>query len=104
MSELPEDNKKYTYLALGQQPLPEQHIMTVEELNNIVEYLAQGALRCKKAGIDCIVGILRDYGYVDACGMGVRTKVISLMRARNNTEPVFEATADYIKTSLFRKK
>jgi ATP-dependent DNA helicase RecG len=51
-----------------------------------------------------IVGILRDYGYVDARGMGVRTKVIPLTRTRNNTEPVFEATADYIKTSLFRKK
>jgi ATP-dependent DNA helicase RecG len=36
--------------------------------------------------------------------MGVRSKVIPLMRARNNTEPVFEATADYIKTTLFRKK
>jgi ATP-dependent DNA helicase RecG len=51
-----------------------------------------------------IVGILRDYAYVDARGMGVRTKVIPLMRARNNTEPVFEATTDYIKTSLLRKK
>lgn len=54
MSEMPEDNKKYVYLALGQKELPEQHIVTIEELDNFVEYIAQGALRCKKAGLDCV--------------------------------------------------
>ena len=52
MSELPEENKKYKYLALGQGELPEQHIMTVEELEEIIEYTAQGALRAKNAGVD----------------------------------------------------
>lgn len=52
MSELPEENKKYKYLALGQGELPEQHIMTVEELEEIIEHTAQGALRAKRAGID----------------------------------------------------
>jgi ATP-dependent DNA helicase RecG len=51
-----------------------------------------------------IVGVLRDYGYVDARGMGVRTKVIPAMRNINKTDPIFEATEDYIKTILPRKK
>ena len=50
-----------------------------------------------------IMEILRDYGYVDARGMGVRTKVIPLMRQFNQAEPVFEATEDYLKTILYRK-
>jgi ATP-dependent DNA helicase RecG len=47
-----------------------------------------------------IVGILRDYGYIDARGMGIRTKVLPLMRAQNKTDPVFEATDDFVKTTL----
>ena len=34
-----------------------------------------------------LVNIMRDYGYVDARGMGVRNKIIPGMRAHNNTEP-----------------
>ncbi len=48
-----------------------------------------------------IVEVLRDYGYVDARGMGIRTKVIPLMRRENGTDPVFEATDDFLKTTLF---
>ncbi len=44
--------------------------------------------------------VLRDYGYVDARGMGVRTKVIPLMRA-SGLEPTFDATEDYLKTVLW---
>jgi ATP-dependent DNA helicase RecG len=47
-----------------------------------------------------IMEILRDYGYVDARGMGVRTKVIPLMKSQNKAAPVFEATDDYLKTIL----
>lgn len=47
-----------------------------------------------------IMEILRDYSYVDARGMGVRTKIIPLMRNLNKTEPVFEVTDDYVKTIL----
>lgn len=50
-----------------------------------------------------IVGILRDYGYVDARGMGVRTKVIPFMRSANGNSPKFESTDNYLKTILFRK-
>ena len=35
------------------------------------------------------VNVLRDYGYVDARGMGIRNKVIPSMRAHNDTEPDF---------------
>lgn len=50
-----------------------------------------------------IMEVLRDYGYVDSRGMGVRTKVIPLMKRINQTEPSFEATEDYLKTILLRK-
>jgi ATP-dependent DNA helicase RecG len=50
-----------------------------------------------------IVEILRDCAYVDSRGMGVRTKIIPLMRRDNETEPIFEATEDYVKTVLPRR-
>jgi len=50
-----------------------------------------------------IMEVLRDYGYVDSRGMGVRTKVIPLMKSINQTEPIFEMTEDYLKTTLLRK-
>jgi ATP-dependent DNA helicase RecG len=50
-----------------------------------------------------LVEVMRDYGYMDARGMGVRTKIIPLMRSQNGTEPVFELTDDYLKTTLFKK-
>ncbi|MFU8789754.1 MAG: RNA-binding domain-containing protein [Methylobacter sp.] len=50
-----------------------------------------------------IMDILRDYAYVDARGMGVRTKIIPLMKTFNQREPLFELTEDYLKTILFRK-
>lgn len=50
-----------------------------------------------------IMDVLRDYGYVDARGMGVRTKMFPLMRKFNHCNPVFELTDDYLKTILFRK-
>ncbi len=48
-----------------------------------------------------IMEVLRDYQYVDARGMGVRTKVIPAMKNFNKTEPLFEATEDYLKTTIF---
>ncbi len=49
-----------------------------------------------------IVEVLRDYGYVDARGMGVRTKIIPLMRRENRKEPIFDAAEDYLRTVLPR--
>ncbi len=51
-----------------------------------------------------ILDVLRDYGYVDARGMGVRTKIVPLMRRENRVDPIFEATEDYVKTILPRGK
>ena len=36
-----------------------------------------------------LVNVMRDYGYVDARGMGIRNKVIPLMRDNNGTDPEF---------------
>ena len=49
-----------------------------------------------------IAGVLRDYGYVDARGMGVRNKIIPSMRAQNGVDPEFEATEDYLRLTLPR--
>lgn len=51
-----------------------------------------------------IMEILRDYAYVDSRGMGVRTKVIPLMRKFNQAEPIYVATEDYLKTVLPKKQ
>ena len=45
---------------------------------------------------------LRDYSYSDARGMGVRNKIIPLMRAHNGVDPEFEATEDYLRLTLRR--
>lgn len=49
-----------------------------------------------------IMEVLRDYGYVDFRGMGVRTKIVPLTRELTGREPIFEATEDYLKTTLCR--
>ena len=47
-----------------------------------------------------IVGVLRDYGYVDARGMGVRRKIVPLIRAFAGAEARFEPTDDYLRVVL----
>ncbi len=49
-----------------------------------------------------IVDVLRDYGYVDARGMGVRTKIIPLVKNHNGTVPEFDATEDYLRVVIRR--
>jgi ATP-dependent DNA helicase RecG len=51
-----------------------------------------------------ILETLRDYGYVDMRGMGIRRKIVPLIRDLAGKDPVFEATDDYVKTILPRKK
>lgn len=51
-----------------------------------------------------IVGVLRDYGYVDARGMGVRNKIIPLVREASGQEAGFEATEDHVKVVLPRSE
>ncbi|MDI3954807.1 ATP-binding protein [Pseudomonas aeruginosa] len=49
-----------------------------------------------------IVEVLRDYGYVDARGMGVRNKIVPLMLEGNGVRPDFEATEDHVRVVLPR--
>ena len=51
--------------------------VTVEGMKSGVRYARNQTL----------VNVMRDYGYVDARGMGVRNKVIPAMRAHNGAEP-----------------
>ncbi len=48
-----------------------------------------------------IAGVLRDYGYVELKGEGVRQKIIPLLRD-NGTEPDFVLTDDYLKVIMPR--
>ncbi len=48
-----------------------------------------------------IVDVLRDYGYVDAKGMGIRSKVIPALK-KNKMEYEFESAEDYFKSTLIR--
>ncbi|MCY4150068.1 MAG: putative DNA binding domain-containing protein [Gammaproteobacteria bacterium] len=50
-----------------------------------------------------IVAVLRDYGYVDSRGMGVRSKIIPLLLENNGTVPEFEASEDYLKTVMYQR-
>ena len=76
-----------------------------------LEILSPGALRnsmtvekmvagMRSARNQLIVEVLRDYGYVDARGMGVRNKMIPLLREYNGTEPEFHATEDHLMVVL----
>lgn len=49
-----------------------------------------------------IMEVLRDYGYVEVRGMGVRKKIIPLTRAHNGKDPRFDVNEDQLTTTLFR--
>jgi len=51
-----------------------------------------------------LVDVLRDYGYFDAHGMGVRKKIIPLLRQANGVAPEFEATEDYVRLRMRRAR
>ena len=51
-----------------------------------------------------LMEIMRDYGYVDYRGMGIRSKVLPLLKAHKHPEPSFEANEDHLKTTLYRKR
>ena len=51
-----------------------------------VESMKSGA---RYARNQTLANVLRDYGYVDARGMGIRRKVLPAMRSHNGTEPEF---------------
>jgi ATP-dependent DNA helicase RecG len=49
-----------------------------------------------------IVEVLRDYGYVDARGMGVRTKIVPLLKQYTGMPPDLEPTEDYLLVRMHR--
>lgn len=49
-----------------------------------------------------LVDVLRDYGYVDARGMGVRRKIVPLVRQQAGRDAEFDATDDFVKVILPR--
>ena len=53
--------------------------------NNVTVERMKAGLRCARN--QTLVNVMRDYNYVEARGMGIRNKVIPLMRAHNGTEP-----------------
>ena len=67
--------------------------MTVEKMKNGV-IIQRNPLTAR---------IFRDYGYMEHQGMGIRQKVIPLMKKHNDTEPDFETTEDYFKVTLWKK-
>ena len=85
----------------------------VVRFSDRVEILSPGALQNGMTVEKMIAGqrvprnllvseVLRDYNYADARGMGVRNKIIPLMRAHNGLDPEFEATEDYLRLTLRR--
>lgn len=51
-----------------------------------------------------LVEIVRDYGYMEARGMGIRKKVLPLIRKYSGKDPLIEETDDYVKITLFPAK
>ena len=47
-----------------------------------------------------IVEIMRDYGYVDSRGMGVRRKIVPLMRNFSGKDAAFDLTDDYLRVVI----
>ncbi len=50
-----------------------------------------------------MVNVLRDYGLMEHQGMGIRRKVVPLMKEHNGREPDCEATEDHFKVTLWKK-
>jgi ATP-dependent DNA helicase RecG len=49
-----------------------------------------------------VLDVLRDYGYMEHMGMGIRLKIIRLMREYNNTDPDLEVDGDRFILRLWR--
>lgn len=47
-----------------------------------------------------LVEVLRDYGYVEARGMGVRRKLVPLTLQSSGKEPLFDLTEDHVRVTL----
>ena len=50
-----------------------------------------------------MVEVLKDYGYADARGMGVRNKIIPLLQKANGVDPEFRLTEDHLSLAMRRR-
>jgi ATP-dependent DNA helicase RecG len=66
-----------------------------------VERMKQG-LRIPRNPI--LIQTLKDYGYVEHMGMGVRNKIIAGMKKHNGTEPDFIADDLQLRVVLFKDR
>lgn len=64
-----------------------------------VERMKQG---CRIPRNPLIMQALKDYGYVESMGMGVRNKIIKGMKNFNNKEPLIEADENQVKLVLWK--
>ena len=68
--------------------------MTVEKIKSGAQLLRNPRL----------VRIFREYGYLEDQGLGIRRKVIPLMKKHNDSEPQFESTEDFFKVTLRKRR
>lgn len=67
-----------------------------------VEKMRQGVVRVARN--ELLKEILRDYGYVEHYGMGVRNRIIESMRAHNGTEPDLIEEEDRFIVRLWKER
>jgi ATP-dependent DNA helicase RecG len=67
-----------------------------------VEKMKEGVVRVARN--ELLKEILRDYGYVEHFGMGVRNRIIESMRAHNGTEPDLVEEEDRFIVRLWKER
>ncbi len=50
-----------------------------------------------------LIRITKDYGFIDDRGLGIRRKVLPILKQNGFKEPFFEQTDDYLKIVVFKK-
>jgi len=101
--------------ALTHRDWTKQNYVRVVVYKNRMEVISPGALpngitiERIKSGAQLLrnprlVRIFREYGYLADHGLGIRRKVIPLMREHNDSEPEFEATEDHFKVTLWKRQ
>lgn len=99
--------------ALTHRDWTKQNYVRVVVYNDRMEIISPGALPNGmtvakiKSGAQLLrnprlVRIFREYGYLEDQGLGIRRKVIPLMRKHNDSDPEFEVTEDYFKVTLWK--
>ena len=67
-----------------------------------VEKMKEGVVRVARN--DLLKEILRDYGYIEHYGMGVRNRIIESMRTHNSTEPDLVEQEDRFVVRLWKER